>query len=264
MKTAIITGASSGMGRETAVQLADRFGGIDEIWLIARRRDRLEILAGELPCRTRVIAMDVAKDPACPELTGLLKELRPDVRILVNAAGFGKIGKIGDLPASDENGMIDVNIGGLVAVTRAVLPYMHKNSRIMNYASSAAFLPQPGFGIYAATKAFVLSYSRTLGTELRSRKIRVTAVCPGPVRTEFFDIAETTGKVPIYKKLVMAKPEKVVRLAIRDMMAGHEVSTYGIAMKAFRVFAKIVPHSLILACWHCLTPETVEEPDEEN
>lgn len=258
-RIAIVTGASSGMGRETAIQLSDRFSGLDEIWLIARRADRLWELAGKLTCGSKVLPMDLGSDRKLTMLSEALKSEKPNVKILVNAAGFGKIGEIGKLPAEDENGMVDVNIGAVVAVTRTVLPYMTDGGRILNFASSASFLPQPGFGIYAATKAFVLSYSRALNVELKSRHIRVTAVCPGPVKTEFFDIAETYGKVPIYKKLVMANPRRVVRLAIRDMMAGREMSVYGLPMKAFCVLCKVVPHGIILSLWHQITPDAVEK-----
>ena len=106
-----------------------------------------------------------------------------------------------------------------------------------------------GFAVYAATKSYVLSYSRALRAELKKRQIAVTAVCPGPVATEFFDVAERTGSIPLYKRLVMAKPEKVVRLAVRDCMAGKSVSVYGFTMKAFFLLAKILPHELILNGW---------------
>ena len=111
----------------------------------------------------------------------------------------------------------------------------------------SAFLPQPRFAVYAATKAFVLSYSRALAMELKPRQICVTAVCPGPVKTEFFDIAETTGEIPLYKRLVMADPKKVVKKALRDSMMGKTVSVYGFFMKAFFVLAKILPHDVILS-----------------
>ena len=104
----------------------------------------------------------------------------------------------------------------------------------------------------AATKAFVLSYSRALREELRPRRIGVTAVCPGPVKTEFFDIAETTGEIPLYKRLVMADPHKVVKLAICDCMAGKSVSVYGVWMKAFFVLCKVVPHEWILRAMQAL------------
>lgn len=169
------------------------------------------------------------------------------MKILVNAAGFGKIGPIGEADLEEECGMIRLNCQALCAVTHLVLPYMSPNSRIIQYASAAAFMPQPGFAVYAATKSFVLSYSRALGEELKKREICVTAVCPGPVKTEFFDIAETNAVIPFYKKLVMANPRKVVQKAIRDSMAGKKVSVYGVVMKAFWLLAKIVPHGWLLA-----------------
>lgn len=100
--------------------------------------------------------------------------------------------------------------------------------------------------MYAATKSFVLSYSRALNEELKDRDIAVTAVCPGPVRTEFFDIAETTGQIPLYKMLVMANPRHVVRKAIKDSIVKRDVSVYGLTMKAFHLLTKVVPHRLLL------------------
>ncbi|MFR8329466.1 MAG: SDR family NAD(P)-dependent oxidoreductase [Clostridium fessum] len=166
--------------------------------------------------------------PQRETLENELAARKPNVKLLVNASGFGKIGTVGNLPLDDETGMVELNCKALCAVTHMVLPYMSENSRILQFASAASFLPQPGFAIYAATKAFVLSYSRALREELRLRRIGVTAVCPGPVKTEFFDIAETTGEIPLYKRLVMADPHKVVKLAIRDCMAGKSVSVYGV------------------------------------
>lgn len=245
-KIAIVTGASSGMGRETVIQLADRFGGLDEIWAVARRKERLEALGSELPVPLRIFALDLSEMDSLDVLRDALEQEQPQVRILVNAAGYGKIGNVGSLELSDETGMVRLNCETLCAVTHLVLPYIPDHSRIIQYASSAAFLPQPKFAIYAATKSFVLSYSRALHAELRHRDIAVTAVCPGPVKTEFFDIAETTGKIPLYKQLAMADPKKVVKLAIRDSMMGKRVSVYGPVMKSFRVLSKVVPHEALL------------------
>lgn len=246
MKIAVITGASSGMGREAVFQIADRFSGIDEIWMIARRKERLKELEGHAPVTLRSFGLDLTDSEDLKVLEYALKEADPDVKILINSAGFGKIGNVGELDLESECGMVQLNCQALCAVTHLVLPYLSRNSRILQFASSAAFLPQPKFAIYAATKAFVLSYSRALAAELRNKEIYVTAVCPGPVKTEFFDIAETSGEIPLYKKLVMANPKKVVALALRDSMMGKTISVYGITMKAFYVLCHIFPHDWML------------------
>lgn len=246
MKIAIVTGASSGMGREAIIQIADRFSGIGEIWAVARREDRLRELARQLPVPLRIFPLDLCDEKDLKSLDEALREKKPEVKLLVNSAGYGKIGKVGNLGLQDETGMVHLNCEALCAVTHIVLPYIPDHSRIIQFASSAAFLPQPGFAIYAATKSFVLSYSRALNTELRARDISVTAVCPGPVKTEFFDIAETTGSIPLYKRLAMADPKKVVRLALRDSMMGKSISVYGPLMKAFSLLCKVVPHEMLL------------------
>lgn len=258
MKIAIVTGASSGMGRETAIQLADRFGGLSEIWLVARRMERLQDLEDVLPVPARCFSIDLTDENELLQLADALDAKKPEVKFLVNASGYGKISRIGNVQVKEETGMVRLNCEALCAVTHMVLPYMGKNSRILQYASSAAFLPQLGFAIYAATKAFVLSYSRALNEELRFRGIKVTAICPGPVKTEFFTIAETTGRLPIYKQLTMAEPRKVVRKAIRDSVAGRPISVYGIVMKAFHLLSKVVPHSLLLNAMSVVSPRQVE------
>ena len=133
--------------------------------------------------------------------------------------------------------MVRLNCEALCGVTSAVLPYMSRESRIIQFASAAAFLPQPGFAVYAATKAFVLSYSQALNSELKPRGITVTAVCPGPVATEFFQVASPSGILPLYKRLSMARPEKVV---------GKTISVYGPLMKAFFLLCRLVPHRFLL------------------
>lgn len=247
MKIAVVTGASSGMGREMARQIGDRFAAVREVWIIARREERLQELAREMTVPVRIFPLDLTQESALKTLEQALREQKPQVVFLVNASGYGKIGPVERLSLEDETGMVALNCQALCAVTRLVLPYMARHGRILQFASAAAFLPQPGFAVYAATKAFVLSYSRALNSELKQRDICVTAVCPGPVRTEFFDIAETTGTIPLYKRLVMAKPEKVAALALRDSMMGKTVSVYGFLMKAFELLSKILPHGLLLA-----------------
>lgn len=246
MKIAVVTGASSGLGREMVLQIGDRYGKIEEIWVIARRESRLRELQDRVPVPLRILPLDLTDREDLKVLEGRLEELRPEVKILVNASGYGKIGPVGEVSLEEETGMVALNCQALCAVTHLVLPYMESNGRIIQFASAAAFLPQPGFGVYAATKAFVLSYSRALNEELRHRGICVTAVCPGPVKTEFFDIAEMTGQMPFYKRLAMADAGKVAAAAMRDSAMGKTVSVYGPVMKFFFLLTKVIPHSLLL------------------
>lgn len=253
MKIAIITGATSGMGREMAIALSEQFGQLDEIWALGRRRERLIELKSLCKVPVRALEADLTKESDLLILEEMLQTERPQVMFLVNAAGYGMIGPVGSLSLAQETGMVRLNCEAVCAVTNLVLPYLCAHSRIFFFASAASFLPQPDFAIYAATKAFVLSYARALREELKPRAIKVTAICPGPVRTEFFDIAERTGKIPLYKLLVMADAKKVVRKALRDGIAGEDLSVYGVSMNAFRVAAKCLPHKLLLAGMGALT-----------
>lgn len=246
MKVAIITGASSGMGREFALQMDAIFENIDEFWLIARRNEELETLSKVLVHPCRIYAMDITKAGQSERLEYTLKLENAKVCILVNCVGYGLIGPMTDAPLKDTLGMIRTNCEALTEITYRTIPYMAKNARIIMLASSAAFLPQAGFAVYAATKSYVLSLSRALAHELHDKRIYVTAVCPGPVDTPFFDIAERTGTTLALKKKVMASPEDVVAKALEDSFLRREVSVYGAPMNAFRVLCKAIPHGCIM------------------
>lgn len=247
MKIAVVTGASSGMGREFVRQISSFYRSLDEIWVIARRRERLEELRGESRVPLRIFEGNLIKKQVYRELSCALEERQPDIRMLVNAAGFGKSGSVEAIASVDfraQMDMVDLNCRALTRMTLFCLPYLGRGSRIINLASAAAFCPQPGFAVYAATKSYVLSFSRALGAELRRRGIYVTAVCPGPVDTEFFNISGALTN-PL-KKLTMAKAEDVVHRALKDSRAGREMSVYGIAMRAAFLGTRLVPHGLIM------------------
>lgn len=244
MKIAVVTGASSGLGREFARQISARYSKFDEIWLIARRTERLEEVADEIKLTSRVISLDLSSKDELMALKELLEENAPDIKLLVNCAGYGKSGSFDELDYDEQLGMIDINCRALTAVTKLCLPYISSNSRIIELASAAAFMPQPDFAVYAATKAYVLNFSKAINKELKPKKITVTAVCPGPVDTEFFDIA---GKnVKLLKRMVMAKPENVVEQAIKDAALGNELSIYGRTMKLAHVAGRFLPHRLLM------------------
>lgn len=246
MKIAVVTGASSGIGREFALQISRRYGKLDEIWLIARRRELMEELEQELRIPVRIFAMDLCNNEDLHQFNEYLGELKPDIKLLVNSAGYGKIGRVDELDITEQCGMIDINCKALTMFTGICLPYISTHSRIINMASAAAFSPQPNFTVYAATKAYVLSYSRALNVELKNRKITVTAVCPGPVDTEFFNIAgDSEGKS--FKKNFRADARKVVNQAIKDAALGNELSIYGTAMKMAKGASKVLPQKAIMS-----------------
>jgi short-subunit dehydrogenase len=187
----LVTGASSGLGAEFARACARRG---DELVLVARRRDRLEALAAELGGMAHVVAADLAVPEAPEALLGEVAARGLTVATLINNAGFGLAGAFADQALDRQREMIDLNMRGLVGLTHLVLPAMKANRAgfILNVASTGAFQAGPGFALYFATKAFVLSFSEALHQELKGSGVRVSALCPGPTRTEFGEVAGVT------------------------------------------------------------------------
>lgn len=246
MNVAIVTGASSGMGREFAIQISKKYKKLDEIWVVARRREKLLELMKECRMNLRIFDLDLCSPKDFAELKDVIRRERPTVRILVNSAGFGWLSDFTDADSEKWESMIELNCKVLTRMTHLVLPYMKKGSRILNLASSAAFVPQPGFAVYAAGKSYVLSFSRALNAELREKGITVTAVCPGPVKTEFFSVADPHDHTKFFKKLVMADADSVVKKAIKDAGKGKEMSIYGMGMNMFYPLTKIIPHKIFI------------------
>ena len=190
--TALVTGASAGIGEAIARELASRGYGVT---LVARREERLRALAGELRerhgVRAEVIAADLGERPARDRLAAQVEELGLDVEILVNNAGFGDRGQLRDPDRERLIAMLRVNCEALLDLQARYLPAMVERGRgaVINIASTAAFQPIPGTATYAATKAFVLSLSEAVHEELKGTGVTLTAVCPGPVKTEFMQAA---------------------------------------------------------------------------
>lgn len=246
MRIAVVTGASSGIGREFVKQLDKISRNLDEIWVIARRAGRLLELEKQVKGKLCVCPMDLTKKEDLNSLKKLLENEKPDIRVLINASGYGVYGCVAGADYEETLGMIDLNCKALTAVTALCLPYIGSGGRIIPIASSAAFLPQPKFAVYAATKSYILSFSRSLNAELSNRRISVTAVCPGPVDTEFFKKKDCNIEKTFYKRLVMAKPDKVVKKALKDAIDRKEISVYGKSMQAFYILTKLLPHKLFL------------------
>lgn len=246
MKIAIITGASSGMGREFVLQL-DRDERFDELWVIARRRERLEALASETRAKVRAIPLDLTLSDSFDAYRDLLEAEKPQVAVLVNAGGFGRFGAFTDISLEDQLEMIDLNDKALVAMTYLTLPYMSAGSRVYEVGSLSAFQPVPYIGVYGASKAFVLSFSRAVGKELRASGVRVMAVCPGGVKTDFFNRAKTDDTITYYNKFFTS--EQVVARALRDMKKGKDVSVCGASIRGQVLLTKLLPHRLVMHIW---------------
>ncbi len=247
MRVAVITGASSGIGRELALKIDEKIPGIEEFWLFARREEKLKDCARLLTKPCRIFPWDMEEQGLSGRLEELYRREKPEIVFLVLAAGFGKLGSVEALPLEEQISMIDVNVRALTIFSGLSIPYMAKCSRMILFASAASFLPQPEFSVYAATKAYVLSFSRALHEELGDRGCSVLAVCPGPVKTEFFRIAEEHGTTMKWKKFFMADAGKVAELALFDSVLKKQLSVYHPLMKLFHVLAKLLPHSLLLS-----------------
>jgi short-subunit dehydrogenase len=264
MNIAIITGASSGIGEQYLRQMIRQgptFGRqpIDEIWAVARRADRMEVLQRELdPIRIRIFQKDLSARESMNDMQAVLTTENPSIRLLIHCAGVGKTGLFETNPSDDIHAMIALNCSALSELTRICLPYMipagdlctfRDGPRIMNVASSAGFLPQPGFAVYAASKAYVIHFSRALQVELRRHNIGVTTVCPGPVDTDFVAIAsgKPGAKPKGIKSYFIVKPEGLARFSLRAAENGRGLYVYGFSQKALHVLSKLLPARLFTA-----------------
>ena len=195
MKTAIITGASSGLGREFVRQIADVFPEVESYWLIARRADRLEEIADTLPGKTvACLPLDLCDTMSFMAYQEKLAAEQPEVVLLVNNAGCGYLGNVGEMDTASQTRMVDLNVRALTAITNMTVPYMAPGGHILNVSSIASFCPNPRMTVYSSTKAYVSSFTVGIAEELREKGITATAVCPAPMKTEFLDVGGIAGK----------------------------------------------------------------------
>ena len=246
---AIVTGASSGVGKEFIHQLEAGGGGpLDEIWAIARRQDRLDAIRQECKTPVRTFALDLT-DPASFDTIDAALSDEPDVVVqwLMNCAGYGKYGDLREIPEKDNAGMVRLNCLAVVEMCYRCLPYMRPGSRIINMASVAALVPQPGISVYSASKRFVLDLSRSLDEELRSVGIHVTAVCPKYMNTEFLSNPGDQVAVDRTTFIGFENPQNVVREALAAAVRGWQVCVPSWDMKVVHVLSKILPTRFLMA-----------------
>ena len=253
MKTiAIVTGASSGIGKEFFLSLNDRKDGLDEIWVVARSEDKLNALRDQIDVPLRVFPLDLSKESAIDALQKAFDEETPEIKYLICASGFGRFSAIADDDNAVLQNMVDLNCRSIVGLTRAAFPYMQKGGQVLLIASMAAFQPIPYIATYGATKAFVLSYGRALNQELRKAKgARCLCVCPFWTKTAFFDRAISPDENTVVKKYaVMYQPQQIVKKAWKDMKKKkRDVSVYGFVANGQKLLVKLLPHRLIMWIW---------------
>ena len=247
MKTAIITGASTGLGLEFVRQTAEVFPEIESYWLIARRIDKLQQAAAALPGKhVECIPMDLCDPAGFAALQEKLAAEKAEVALLINNAGCGYLGNIGETDTELQTRMIDLNLRALTAVTNITVPFMTPGSCILNVSSIASFCPNPRMTVYSSTKAFVSSFTVGLSEELKPKGISVTAVCPGPMKTEFLDVGNITGNSKMFQMLPYCDQVRVAGGALRAARAGQTIYTPKLFYKFYRVLAKVVPVKLMV------------------
>ncbi len=247
MDIAIITGASSGLGKEYVYAINERYSGLDEIWVVARREDRLSEIKASLGEKIRVVPADITKSEDILKISNLLAETSANVKLLINNAGFGKIGDFKCLPTEQNAGMIRLNCEALTVVTATVLPYMKKGGKIINISSIASFAPNTRLAVYSSTKAFVMSLSRAMRVELKPYGINVLSVCPGPMDTEFLPVANILkGTSRTFDTLPRVKPKNVAIGSLKASDKNRAVYTNHILYKVYRILGKLLPHSIVM------------------
>jgi len=238
---ALITGASAGLGVEFARQLSKK--GVTLV-LAARRKDRLDALAAELG-NARAVEVDLSETGAATRLLADLEKVGEQVETLINNAGFGLRGRFVELDAEREREMIDLNCGALTDLCRAVAPQMveRKSGAILNVASTAAFQPGPNMAVYFATKAYVLSFTEALHEEMRPHGVKVSALCPGPTRTEFGAVAGIKSLGQFDRLAMEAGP--VVRAGLLGLENGDAVVIPGTTNKIGAWSTRLAPRSVV-------------------
>ncbi len=247
MNIAVITGASSGLGWEYAKEVYRIRADLDEIWVVARRADRLQELQDELGNSIIPVAFDITDPQSVNNYISLLATKNATVKLLINNAGFGKLGNFDELSLEENTRMVRLNCEALTAITSATLPFMNEHSEIINSCSIASFAPNTRMAVYSSTKAYVMSLSRALRIELKKRKINVLAVCPGPMSTEFLSIANIEkGSSNTFDTLPRVNPRTMAVKSLKASRKGRAVYTNKLFYKFYRLLAKLLPHSIVM------------------
>ncbi len=247
MKIAVVTGASSGLGEEYIQQIIKQMPEIEEIWLIARRTEKLQAIASRFTDhRFRCLSLDLTTPASFVTYQQELEASKPEIVLLINNAGFGKLGNVADANYAEQAGMVDLNCRALTAITTISLPYMPQGSGILNVCSIASYVPTPRMAVYGATKSFVASFSKALREELKPLGITVLTVCPGPMATNFLEVADIVGRSRTFEILPYCHPTTVATVSLARLRRGRNWYTNRFLYKLYRVLGKVIPHSIMM------------------
>jgi len=241
---AIVTGATGGIGREFVKLLLHE--NVDEIWSVARNMDKLNRLKEEFGEKIIPISGDLSREQTFDLLRDMIQEQNPDITYLVNNAGGGRMGESSGFSQDEIESHITTHCTATAVLCNLCLPYMQKGSHIINMASQSAFQPVPYINLYAASKAFVRSYSRALNVELRGTGIVCTVACPGWIKTELLE-TERNGKQVHFPAMALA--EDVAAHILKDAKKGKDMSVYSTYVKFMHLLAKLFPHKLVMRSW---------------
>lgn len=252
MNTVIITGASSGLGAHYFSAASKLFSDA-EFWLVARRKEKLEETAAlNKSVSVRLIPCDLGTREGLKSFFELIRTEKPRIRLLINNAGFGRLGRVSELTWEEQSDMVSLNCGALTALCAECSRYMQKGDAIINVASIASFAPTPNMTVYSSTKAFVRSLSVGMRQELKKSGINVLAVCPGPMRTEFLPVANITDEnSKTFRNLPYCDPKAVSERSVKKALAGRAVYTNKLVYKFYRILAKLLPHTLVVRFSKC-------------
>lgn len=245
-RIAVVTGASSGIGKELAIAIDQEYT-FDEIWLIARRKDRLQEVADQCRNKARVIGMDLAKSEEILNYKQLLQQEKPEIGLLVNCAGCGVFGPVEEADLQALMNSIDLNSKTLMAFCQISIPYMKKGDGIINVGSNSSWQPVPYQAVYGASKAFVLSFTRAIGRELRPRGIHVMCVCPGWIKTQFQACAKHDEFIRYVDRWYEAS--EVAVQTIKDYKKKKKVSILGAPVRNQVRLVKFLPVDLVMDIW---------------
>lgn len=247
MNIAVITGASSGIGTEYARAVNSMYPDVEQIWIIARRENRLIEIAQNIGEKVIALPLDITDPVSIEKYKERLIESGANVKLLINNAGFGKLSRFDECDQADSTGMIRLNCEALTVMTAVTLPFMYEGGEIVNLCSIASFAPNTRMAVYSSTKAYVMSFSRALREELKTRKINVLAVCPGPMDTEFLSVANIEkGVSHTFDTLPRVNPRVMAVKSLKASKRHRAVYTNLLFFKFYRLLAKILPHSIVM------------------